>query len=97
MSVQQKGNLRLGLAIDSQVVTHQNEARVWSMQEDEELGQLNHYRTKSIVWLSLVIGDWNSQLILVVKWLASAPCFAEKWPFTFHLIPYYKYPYTQKM
>ena len=31
------------------------------------------------------------------KWLSSAPCFAKKWLFTFHLIPYYKYPYTHKM
>ena len=31
------------------------------------------------------------------KWLASAPCFPEKWLFTFHLIPYYKYPYTHQI
>ena len=43
------------LATDSGVVTCQNEAHMWSMQEDEESGQLNHYKTKSTVWLSLVI------------------------------------------
>ena len=50
-------------------------------------------RQKSTVWLSLVTGDWNSRLIPV----ASEPCFAENWLFTFHLISYYKYPYTHKM
>ena len=29
--------------------------------------------------------------------LAKAPCFAEKWFFTFLLIPYYKYPYTHTL
>ena len=46
---------------------------------------------------SLVIGNWNSWLIPVAKWVTSAPCFAENWFFTFHLIPYYKYPYTYEM
>ena len=85
------------LEIDSRVVTHQNEAHVWSMQEDEKSGQLDHYMTKSTVWPSLVTSDWNSRLIPVANKLASAPYFAEKWPFTFHLIPYYKYPYTYEM
>ena len=96
-SVQQEGDSRLELATDSWVVTSQNEAHVWSMQEDEESGQLDHCRTKSTMWPSLVISDWNSQITLVVKRLTSAPCFAEEWLFIFHLIPYYKYPYTHKM
>ena len=37
------------------------------MQDDEESGQLDHYKTKNTVWHSLVTGDWNSQLILVVS------------------------------
>ena len=82
------------LATNSRVATCQNEAHVWSMQEDEESRQPNHYMTKSTIWPSLVTGDWNSQLIPVVKWLANAPCFAKKWLFTFHLIPYCKYLYT---
>ena len=56
-----------GLSTDSRVVTCQNEAHVWSMQQDEELGQLDHYRTKSTNWPSLVTGDWNSRLILVAS------------------------------
>ena len=32
------------------------------MQEDEESGQLYQYRTKSTVWLSLVTGDWSSDV-----------------------------------
>ena len=35
-SVQQEGDSRLELATDSWVVTHQNDAHMWSMQEDEE-------------------------------------------------------------
>ena len=37
--------LTIGLVTDLQVVTRQDEAHVWSMQEDEELGQLDHYTT----------------------------------------------------
>jgi len=37
------------------------------MQEDEESGQLDRYRTKSTVWPSLVIGGWNSRFILVTS------------------------------
>ena len=85
------------LVTNSLVVTCQNEAHLWSMQEDEESGQLDHYRTKSTIWPSLVTGDWNSWLIPVAKWLTSASCFAKKWLFTFHLISYYKYPYTHEM
>ena len=61
------------LATDSRVVTCQNEAHMWSMQEDEESGQLNHYKTKSTVWLSLVIGYWNSRLIPVASDLPVHP------------------------
>ena len=73
-SVQQEGDSWLDLWRSDL----QNEAHVWSMQEDEESGQLDHYRIKSTVWPSLVIGDLNSRLIPVAKWLASAPYFAEK-------------------
>ena len=45
-SVQQEGDSRLELMTDSWVVTRQNEAHVWSMQEDEELRQLNHHKKK---------------------------------------------------
>ena len=45
----------------------------------------------------LLTSDWNSWLIPVAKWLASAPYFAKTWLFTFHLISYYKYPYTHEM
>ena len=38
--------LATGLATDLQVVTCQNEAYMWSMQEDEESGQVDHYRKK---------------------------------------------------
>ena len=58
-SVQQEGDLR--------VVTHQNEAHMRSMQEDEESRQLNHYRTKNTVWPSLVTDDWNLRLIPFTK------------------------------
>ena len=85
------------LMTNSRVVTCQNETHVWSMQEDEESGQLDHYKTKSIVWPSQVTDNWNSWFIPITKWLTSAPCFAKKWLFTFHLIPYYKYPYTHEM
>ena len=60
-SVQQEGDSRLGFATNSRVVTRQNEAHVWSMQDDEESGQLDHYKTKSTVWPSLVTGN-SSQL-----------------------------------
>ena len=73
-SVQQKGDSWL----DSRVVTCQNEAHVWNMQEDEDLGQLDHYKTKNKDWPSLVTGNWNLRCIPVAKWLASAPYFAEK-------------------
>ena len=52
-SVQPEGDSQL----DSQVVTRQNEAHVWSMQEDEESSQLDHYRTKSTVWPILVTSN----------------------------------------
>ena len=48
-SVQQERWLAIGLATDSQAVTCQNEAHVWSMLEDEESGQLDHYKTKTTV------------------------------------------------
>ena len=48
-SVQQEGDLWLELAADMRVVTHQNEAYMWSMQEDEESGRPDHYKTKSTV------------------------------------------------
>ena len=48
-SVQQEGDLWLELAADMRVVTRQNEAYMWSMQEDEESGRLDHYKTKSTV------------------------------------------------
>ena len=48
-SVQQEGDLWLELAADMQVVTRQNEAYMWSMQEDEESGRPDHYKTKSTV------------------------------------------------
>ena len=41
--------LAIGLATDSQAVTCQNEAHVWSMLEDEESGHLDHYKTKTTV------------------------------------------------
>ena len=47
-SVQQEGDSQL----DSQL-TRQNESHVWSMQEDEESSQLDHYKTKvqsSLSW-----------------------------------------------
>ena len=46
-----RGNLQLDLAIDSRVVTCQNVAHMWSMQEIEGAGQLDHYRTRSTFWL----------------------------------------------
>ena len=52
---------------DSRVLPRQNEAYVWSMQEDEESGQLDHYRTKSTVWPSLETGEWNLRLIPVTS------------------------------
>ena len=45
-----KGFSRLDLTIDSQLVTSQNPSHVWSMQEVEGSGQLDHYKTKSTVW-----------------------------------------------
>ena len=42
---------RRWLTTNSRVVTCQNEAQVWSMQEDEESGQLDYYKTKSTVGL----------------------------------------------
>ena len=58
---------RRWLMTDLRVVTRQNETDVWNMQKDEESGQLDHYRTKSIVWPSLITGDWNSRLIPVAS------------------------------
>ena len=48
-SVQQEGDLWLELVADMRVVTRQNEKYMWSMQEDEESGRLDHYKTKSTV------------------------------------------------
>ena len=45
-----------------QVVTYQNVAHMWSMQEVEGSRQLDHYRTKSTVWhfFYLVTGTRDS-------------------------------------
>ena len=62
-----RSNSWLDLMTNSRVVPRQNEAYVWSMQEDEESGQLDHYRTKSTVWPSLETGEWNLRLIPVTS------------------------------
>ena len=48
--VQSRGNLQLDLATDSRVVLRQNVSHMWSMQEVEGLGQLDHYKKKITNW-----------------------------------------------
>ena len=48
--IQSRDNSRLDLATNLRVVTCQNVSHVWSMQEVERSGQLDHYRIKSTVW-----------------------------------------------
>ena len=57
-----RGNSRLDLTTNSQVVTQQNVSHMWSMQEVEGSGQLDHYRIKSTAWpfCYLAIGTHNS-------------------------------------
>ena len=77
-----RGNSRLDLTTNLQVVTHQNVAHVWSMQKVEGLGQLNHYRTKSTVWpfCYLATGTRNSSQ----SWV-TCQCTLFCWKMTFHI------------
>ena len=75
---------------DSPEVSH-----VWSMHEVKGSWQLDHYRTKSTVWLLC----WRLEIVTHPsrESLTKALYFVEKWLFTFLLIPYYKYPYIHEM
>ena len=86
-----------GLVTDSWVVTCQKWSTRVKYAGRWRIKTVGPLHDKSTVWPNLITCDWNLQHIPVAKWLASTPCFVEKLLFTFHLIPYYKYPYTHKI
>ena len=70
---------------------------VWSIQGAKGSRQLEHYRKKSIVWPGSYFATQTHDSFQLQGKVVKMPYLDENWLFTFHLIPYYKYPYFHEM